>query len=208
MGVHPVTQGQWQSVTGNNPSCFSRSGECKDWVEGISDADLKQFPVERVSWDDAQKFLEELSRRDNPGGGWLHRLPTDGEWEYSCRGGATTKEECSFDFYFATPTHGLASNQANCNGNYPASNALKENYLGRPTKVGSYPANVLGICDMHGNVFEWCQDWYEESSSRVIRGGGWRLGAENCRAAYRGRFAPDFRISLLGFRLALVPSGM
>jgi uncharacterized protein (TIGR02996 family) len=207
MGIYPVTQEQWQTITGNNPSWFSRTGDGKDRLEAIADADLKQFPVEQVSWEDVQQFLVGLNRQENPNSGWLHRLPTEAEWEYTCRGGATSKEECSFDFYFSKPTNNLSSEQANFDGNYPAGNTPRGKYLGRPTRAGSYPANAFGMYDMHGNVWEWCQDWYEEGSSRVLRGGGWLGSARFCRAAIHLRKAPGFRNSYLGFRLAMVPSG-
>lgn len=208
MGCYSVTQQQWQGIMGNNPSYFSRTGGGKDRVKDIPDADLKQFPVESVSMGDVQQFLRELNLREKPSGGWLYRLPTGAEWEYSCRGGATSREECSFSFYFSKPTNDLSFDQANFAGDHPAGNASTEKELRRPTKVGSYQPNSLGIYDMHGNVLEWCQDLHEGGSSRVIRGGSWSNSARNCQAALGGSLPRDsLRYDNLGFRLTLVPSG-
>lgn len=207
MGVYQVTQEQWQIIMGNNPSHFSRGGEGMNRVERVSDADLKQFPVESVSWEDIQQFLKKLNEKEKPGGGWMYRLPTEAEWEYSCRGAATSREECSFDFYLATPTDDLSSRQANFDGNSPAGNAPKGRYLIRPTRVGSYPPNSLGLFDMHGNVWELCDDWYTEGASRMLRGGSWDMDAEYCRAAWRDRYSPDELSNFVGFRLVLVPPG-
>ena len=112
IAIHTVTQGQWQAVMGNNPSWFSRDGGGKDKVKDITDEDLKQFPVEKVSWDDAQEFIKKLNEREK-GNGWLYRLPTEAEWEYACRGGATSEEECSYHFYFDKPTNESSPEQAN-----------------------------------------------------------------------------------------------
>src|SRR5271165_320359 len=100
LGAFPVTQEQWQTIMGNNPSHFSRGGDLaagRRKVKRISDADLRQFPVECVSWNDVQKFLKRLNAREK-GDGLLYRLPTEAEWEYACRGGATSQEECAFNF--------------------------------------------------------------------------------------------------------------
>jgi formylglycine-generating enzyme required for sulfatase activity len=213
LAIHETTQGQWQAVMGDNPSYFSRTGDGKDQVKDVSDADLQQFPVENVSWDMAQEFIEKLNAWEE-GSGWQYRLPTEAEWEYACRGGASSKVECAFDFYLNRPTNDLSSAEANFNGNYPAGKAAKGLYLNRPTKVGSYKPNQLGIYDMHGNAWEWCEDSYSGSSYRVIRGGCWRSSGPFCRAGYRDGYAPSDRFvsaslglkGALGFRLARVPS--
>jgi eukaryotic-like serine/threonine-protein kinase len=207
IGVYTVTQGQWQELMGKNPSWFSRDGGGKDEVKDIKDEDLKQFPVEVVSWDDAQEFIKKLNDQEK-GKGWSYRLPTEAEWEYACRGGATLEEECSYDFYFDKPTNDLSSKQANFDGEFPAGKAAKGPVLHRPTKVGSYAPNKLGLYDMHGNVWQWCNDLYDpKASPRVGRGGDWSVGAGECRAGDRSGFTPVGRISALGFRLARVPSG-
>jgi uncharacterized protein (TIGR02996 family) len=205
LGVHSVTQGQWEAVMSNNPSWFSRTGNGKDKVEKVSDADLAQFPVERVSWEDAQEFIQKLQERETAPGGWVYRLPTEEEWEYACRGGACSKEECSFDFYLDRPTNDLSSTQANFDGRYPAGKARKGKRLQRTTKVGSYLPNRLGLCDLHGNVAEWTDS--VEGSDRVIRGGGWGNHGSRCRAAGWHWGTPSTRYYNLGFRLALGPSG-
>ncbi len=162
--------------------------------------------METVSWDDAQAFIKKLNEREK-GSGWLYRLPTEAEWEYACRGGATSEEECSYHFYLDKPTNDLSSEQANFNGNNPFGNAPKGKYLERTTKVGSYKPNKLGLYDMHGNVWQWCADLHESGFGRVIRGGSWDISASRCRAANRGGSAPADRFIIVGFRLARVPSG-
>jgi formylglycine-generating enzyme required for sulfatase activity len=205
IAVHDVTQGQWQAIMGNNPSWFSRKGGGRAYVLDISDEELKLFPVESVSWDDAQAFLKKLNEKER-GRGYLYRLPTEAEWEYACRGGATTEKECSYDFYLDKPTNDLSSEQANFNGNLPAGKAPKGPYLQRTTRVGAYPSNKLGLCDMHGNVWQWTDT--AVGSGRVNRGGSWQCSAIVCEAGPgddRGVGAPSSRFIDLGFRLARVP---
>jgi eukaryotic-like serine/threonine-protein kinase len=204
IAVHDVTQGQWQAVMGNNPSAFSRRGSNQGMVSGISEEELKVFPVESVSWDDCQEFIKKLNEKER-GSGWVYRLPTAAEWEYACRGGATSQDECSYHFYSDQPTNDISSTQANFNGSFPFGKGEKGPYLGRATRVGSYPPNKLGLCDMHGNVWQWTST-VEEASNRVTRGNGWDIFGVNCRAADRGKGAPSIRFSNLGLRLARVPS--
>jgi formylglycine-generating enzyme required for sulfatase activity len=204
MGDSPIKQGQWQAIMGRNPSYFSRSGEGASKVKGFSDADLTHFPVEQVSWDDVQEFLQRLNEKEKKSG-FLYRLPTEAEWEYSCRGGVTSQQDCAFDFYFAQPTNDLSSDQANFHGNYPTSSARKSHYLERTTKVGSYKPNRLGIYDMHGNIWEWCEDHFEPGgSTRVIRGGGWINDGSTCRASFRRNCLPGIRANFVGVRLVLL----
>ncbi len=208
LAAYCVTQAQWEKVMGNNPSYFSRHGQGKDSVKEITEADLARFPVENVSWQDVQAFIKKVNAQE-AGKGWTYRLPKEVEWEYACRNAATSKEECSFDFYFEIGSNDLSSTQANFNGEYPARNGAKGPHLGRPAKVGSYAANKLGLYDMHGNVSQWCEDLYDNTGAdRVIRGGSWDLGGGRiCRAADRAGFAPSIRVSVLGFRLARVRAG-
>jgi formylglycine-generating enzyme required for sulfatase activity len=166
IAVHDVTQGQWQAVMGDNPSYFSRFGGGRNEVKTLSDEELKLLPVEGVSWDDAQKFIRRLNEKARRHG-YLYRFPTEAEWEYACRGGATSEEECSHHFYFDKPTNDLSSEQANFDGNRPFGKARRGKHLGRPSRVGAYPSNKLGLCDMHGNVWQWCADNYYAKEQTV-----------------------------------------
>lgn len=149
LGIYTVTQAQWRVVMGNNPSYFCAAGEGKNSVEGL---DTDHFPVERVSWEDAQQFCAALSALPaEKAAGRVYRLPTECEWEYTCRAGTTTP------FHFG---ESLSSKQANFDGSYPYGDAEEGPYLQRTCQVGSYPGNAWGLHDMHGNVWEWCADWY------------------------------------------------
>jgi formylglycine-generating enzyme required for sulfatase activity len=200
---------------GVNPSYFSETGGGRDRVKG---QDTRRFPVEYVSWQDAVEFCRRLADLpEEKRAGHQYRLPTEAEWEYSCRGGASSVTP----FYFETPSTSASSLQANFEGNYPYGGAPTGPYLKRTTTVGSYKPNAFGLYDMHGNVWEWCRDWYGEypgekvsdpfgpaqGSSRVFRGGCWDSYGSFCRAALRSRNPPVYQISGLGFRLAGVPSG-
>jgi formylglycine-generating enzyme required for sulfatase activity len=174
-------------------------------------------PVTCVSWKDARAFCDWLNKQADKKrpGGWMYRLPREAEWEYACRGWASSYQV----FHLGSS---LSSVQANFDGNYPYGGAGKGEYLKRTAKVGSYKANAFGLYDMHGNVWEWCADWcgdryYSSSpkrdpvgpfkgSNRVIRGGSWRSDGGYCRSAYRGGSTPENRDSSSGFRVALVPS--
>jgi formylglycine-generating enzyme required for sulfatase activity len=209
MGTYTVTQEEYEKIMGKNPSWFSSGGKGSDKVV---DMDTARFPVEQVSWDDAQEFCRKLSQKE----GKNYRLPTEAEWEYACRAGTTTP------FNFGSELNGT---QANCIGNnYPYGTSSKGPYLERTTKVGSYRPNAFGLYDMHGNVWQWCEDWYGKdyySTSpvddpqgpvsgaypgfagvyRVGRGGHWGSLSVDCRTAARSAGEPTERVSTGGFRV-------
>ncbi len=189
-----ITQEMWASVMGENPSYFKGS---------------KRLPVEQVSWEDCRNYISELNRLGSFEG-LKFDLPTEAEWEYACRAGTTT----AYSFGNA-----LNGDKANCDGSYPFGTAKKGTSLAKTTKVGKYPANAWGLCDMHGNVWEWTADWRgdyptdeatdptgpEFGASRVVRGGSWFDDAVLCRAAYRYWREPDCRYCYFGARLVLRP---
>ena len=187
LASHTVTQACWREVMGNNPSHFKGN----------------DLPVEEVSWDECQQFLQTLSERD----GHAYRLPTEAEWEFACRGATTTP------FSFGET---ISTDQANYNGDYPYGDAEKGLNREKTTPVGSFPSNAWGLHDMHGNVWEWCQDWYgdysqgevvdpqgpQEGESRVLRGGSFDNGARFVLSAYRTWYVPTNRAYDVGFRAA------
>jgi uncharacterized protein (TIGR02996 family) len=203
LGIYPVTQAQYERIMGNNPSWFCASG---DGAKEVSGMDTSEFPVERVSWEDAVEFISKLNDlAEEKTAGRRYRLTTEAEWEYACQGSVMCEEKYK-KYHFGD---NLTSSQANFDSG-----------LDRTSKVGSYEANAFGLYDMHGNVCEWCEDWYDsgyyaespavdplgpsEGSYRVRRGGSWDYDARCCRSAYRYSNAPTYRSSDLGFRLALV----
>jgi formylglycine-generating enzyme required for sulfatase activity len=214
LGVHEATQQQFRAVMGKNPSWFSADGSGKDQVKGLDTGD---FPVENVSYEDAVAFCRKLSALPaEKKVGRKHRLPTEAEWEYSCRGRASSYQV----FHFG---HSLTSRQANFDGRYPYGAGDKATLLDRSCSVGQYGTNRFGLYDMHGNVMEWCSDWYDkdyygksprrdpqgpsEGANRVLRGGSWAHAGLSCRSAVRDRDRPDTRLFYLGFRVAIVPAG-
>ena len=184
LGKYPVTQKEWEKVMGNNPSHFKKED---------------RYPVENVSWDDTQEFIEKLNSKSK----WRFHLPSEAQWEYAARSGGK-KEKYS---------GGDSVNQvAWYSGNSEDSTH----------SVGQKAANGLGLHDMSGNVGEWVQDMfaddayeqhdsrnpiYESSDSgRVVRGGSWYFDAMSTRCTNRSVKNPDFRFYALGFRLAMMPS--
>ena len=189
----PVTQEQYQAITKQNPSYFKGATR----------------PVEQVNWHDAKEYCDLLNNTFNGRlpAGYAFALPTEAQWEYACRAGTTTP------FSFGSTLNG---DKANCDGNYPY-NIGKGKYINQTTPVDSYAPNAWGLYDMHGNVWEWCNDWYgayptgtvsdpvgpSKGSYRVLRGGAWDYYARSCRSAYRSNDGPSDRIYINGFRVAL-----
>jgi formylglycine-generating enzyme required for sulfatase activity len=217
LGAYEVTQAQYKAVMGNNPSYFSATGEGKDKVAGQS---TDQHPVETVSWLDAVQFCNKLNAREGfaafyeidgdkvsvpdwnrPG----YRLPTEAEWEYACRANTSTR------YSFGDDAASLGEF-----GWFDGNSGDKSH------AVGEKRPNGFGLYDMHGNVWEWCWDGYDDAyyksspeddprggegaSIRVGRGGGWNDDPRYVRSANRYWFVPGGRDSLLGFRVALVQS--
>jgi putative heme-binding domain-containing protein len=216
LSIHEVTQDQFEKVMGFNPSYFSaRASGKKDthyeaWsLPGGGKDKVKElggtgeFPVENVSWYEAVEFCKKLAALPaEQVAGRTYRLPSEAEWEYACRGEASSTQV----FHFG---NSLSSEQANFRGTMPFGGAAKGPWLERTCKVGSNPPNAFGLSDMHGNVWEWCSDRYEyegDRGFRVRRGGSWGEGGEQCRTAIRLRRAPDDHRWNLGFRVVMVPA--
>ena len=209
LGKYEVTQAQWKRVMDSQP--WSGKGYVKEGDD---------CPASYVSWEDATKFCEELTRQERAAGrlpaDWEYRLPTEAQWEYACRAGGTKR------FHFGDDESELRAYA------WFWKNAVDvgENYA---HEVGGKRANDWGLHDMHGNVWEWCRDWYkdtlpggtdpemgEKASERVLRGGAWWYGVGYCRSAHRGRYdasfegfnrAGEFEGFNRGFRVAAVQSG-
>jgi formylglycine-generating enzyme required for sulfatase activity len=219
MGKYAVTQGQYLALVGNNPSYFQTEDDYGNPIP----PDLNR-PVEMVSWFDATNYCALLTRSDRVAGripsSWGYRLPTEAEREYACRAGTTTA------FHFGSAIHGGMANfydyyeyDAAIGDIYVASPSVP--WLPRTTTVGSYAPNAFGLYDMHGNVWEWCQDWYgayptgsvtdpqgpASGSRRVIRGGCWIFHGRLCRSAnrYDIGYGPGYGDYDLGFRVVLAP---
>ena len=197
LGKFEVTQGEWEAVMGTNPSYFSRTGKKQDAVKVIPDADLKRLPVENMSWVECQEFVKKLNEKEKDAG-WAYRLPTAAEWEYACRGGPADKAQSAFDYYLAKPTNTITDDDVNGVGNKRPN---------RPSLVGAYKPNALGLHDMHGNVWEWCEDAVGLNGERVYRGGSFDGDSNYCRASGRQAQPPAGKGSSLGLRVARVPTG-
>lgn len=212
LGAFEVTQEEYERVMGKNPSFFAASGYGRDRVKGL---DTRRFPAEQVRWVDAVEFCRKLTNLPaEKKAGRVYRLPTEAEWEYACRAGTTTP------FHFGKS---LSARQANFNGQHPYGGAEKGPFLVRTTKVGSYPPNAFGLYDMHGNVWEWCADWYgrgyyrnspvddpkgpKSGSMRVIRGGEWYGDGRDCRSAFRYADEPTGVFYVMGLRVAMDLAG-
>jgi formylglycine-generating enzyme required for sulfatase activity len=208
LAIYPVTQAQYQRVLRSNPSHFCRSGRGKD---AVKDLDPQTLPVERVTWGNAMVYCRKLSEwPEEQRLGRKYRLPTEAEWEYACRGDSLQPFHLGLS---------LSSTLANFDGNYPYGGAPRGPFLKRPSPVGSFPPNPLGLYDLHGNVWEWCLDWYGEhyyqespaeeppgpptGDRRVVRGGCWSSPGNNCRTAYRGKLEPGDHLYRVGFRVLL-----
>gem|GEM_PF-335376 len=191
MGRFEVTQEQYQQVMGKNPSYFQGA----------------KRPVEQVMWNDVIAFCNKLSQKT----GRKYRLPSEAEWEYACRAGTKTP------FYFGET---ITTELANYNGNYTYAAEPKGKYRGQTTEVGSFPPNAFGLYDMHGNVWECCQDTYHKSYEGapddgsawvdndndyyLLRGGSWDDLPGYCRSAARYNTYPDDSTDDIGFRVVCV----
>ncbi len=204
MGRYPVTQAQWRAVAGYDPIDQDLYPDPSSFKKGDN------WPVEQVSWEDAQEFCQRLSART----GKEYRLPSEAQWEYACRAGTTTP------FHFGEK---ITTELANYDGNDTYNGSAEGEYRQETTEVGKFPANDWGLHDMHGNVWEWCEDddhlnydeapgdgsaWVESDrteTNRLLRGGSWYGIPRNCRSAVRNGFTRVSRGLTVGFRVCCVP---
>jgi formylglycine-generating enzyme required for sulfatase activity len=209
IGRFEVTQREWTRIVG----AFPDKSPSTDF--GMGD----EFPVYWVDFAEAEGFCRRLTERAHGSrelpDDWEFRLPSEAQWEYACRAGTTTAT--SFGDALGHAQANFAGAPLNGGDDGPAAH--------RATPVGRFPANPWGICDMHGNVFEWCRDWYhaelpggtdpdlretkgapnrDGTYSRVRRGGAWNDDGWACRSAFRLRYEPDRRADHIGFRVVLV----
>ncbi len=212
LGVHEVTQEQYERIMGINPSYFSGTPNHfslpPDASQELVGQDTGRFPVERVSWAEATEFCRRLSERE----GREYGLPTEAQWEYACRAGTSAP--------FAFGEKASSEPDSNFSHDYWYGGVEKPMFLGCTTAVGSYPPNAWDLYDMHGNVSEWCRDWYSHDyyadspeddpagpvtgSRRVIRGGAYFAAPRLCRSANRGMFNPQTHDNYVGFRVVLL----
>ncbi len=194
LGMYEVTQEEYQSVMGQNPSYFSLTGGGSSQVNG---QDTSRFPVDQVSWHDAIEYCNKLSEKerrkpyyDATGqvlGGDGYRLPREMEWEYACRAGTTSSYSFG-DIEAQLGEYGWDSTNSG----------------GQAHLVGEKKRNPFGLYDVHGNVWEWCED--TSGLARLRRGGSWKFAASLCRSAHRAYSQPSMIAFGLGFRLARSPS--
>ncbi len=209
MGKFPVTQAQWREIA--NRTNLKKN---RDLQPNPSDFKGENRPVEKVAWEDAVEFCRRLSQYT----GKVYRLPSEAEWEYACRAGTTTP------FHFGET---MTTDLANYDGNSTYGQGSKGIFREETTEVGSLGvANDFGLYDMHGNVWEWCEDYWHESyenapidgsawlsdedhySIRVMRGGSWNLNPDNCRSAYRNINILDIDDYVIGFRVVCSGAGI
>jgi formylglycine-generating enzyme required for sulfatase activity len=199
IGKYEVTQGEYEAVMGSNPSLFHYN---------------PTLPVDFVSWTSATNYCYKLTARERAAGklprGYVYRLPTEAEWEYACRAGTTTP-------FGVGDGISLSSTEANFDGTFPYGGAPSGRNLNQTIFVGIYAPNAWGLHDMHGNVWEWCQDWYgsypggavtdptgpETGTARVLRGGGYTSVGRGCRSAKRDSRSTSYANSIQGFRIVL-----
>jgi formylglycine-generating enzyme required for sulfatase activity len=206
LGVYEVTQVEWESVMGKQPSQYHVDGEKK---EAVANLNTSRFPVDNISWEDAVEFCRKLSDRDRLIGR-SYRIPTEAEWEYSCRAGTTTY------YHLGEKLDGYMANINGVDGFRP-----EQRHLNRPTDVGSYSANAFGLYDMHGNAHEWCEDWFsvdfykispvndpinkKPGIYRVLRGGCWSwVFASSCGSGSRFSWKPTKKMDTAGFRIVCI----
>ena len=194
LGTYEVTQEEWFKVMGTTPSRFSRNGTDKELVKDVDDGKLKRFPVESVTFPEAQKFVHALNEKYKEAD-WIYVLPTSMEWEYACRGGPMAdKSESTFRYYGGLKPTNDSAGQGNI-----------DKKLNRPTTVGSYLPNGLGLHDMHGNVAEWCDGEHLSSQIRMhVLRGGYYLDAGSANHV-NVMFATGANGSI-GLRIARVPA--